>query len=65
MTGQSPSLVTLPDTMSDVLREDTAAEDESTGACLEKRVYYKIVSGLHASISTHICREYLNQTTGE
>lgn len=25
--------------------------------CLEKRVYYRIISGLHASISTHICWE--------
>ncbi|KZT26702.1 endoplasmic oxidoreductin [Neolentinus lepideus HHB14362 ss-1] len=33
--------------------------------CLEKRVYYKVISGLHASISTHICAEYFNQTTGE
>ncbi|KAJ7925012.1 hypothetical protein B0H13DRAFT_1977211 [Mycena leptocephala] len=35
------------------------------GQCLEKRVYYKVISGLHASISTHICRESLNQSTGE
>jgi len=28
-------------------------------------VYYRIVSGLHASISTHICLEFLNQSTGE
>jgi hypothetical protein len=27
--------------------------------CLEKRVFYRIVSGLHASISVHICAEYL------
>lgn len=33
--------------------------------CLEKRVFYRIVSGMHASISTHICDQYLNQTTGE
>jgi len=39
---------------------------EAAGAtCLEKRVYYRIVSGLHASISTHICAENLNQQTGE
>ncbi|TFK54179.1 endoplasmic oxidoreductin [Heliocybe sulcata] len=40
------------------------ASDEGQ-QCLEKRVYYKIISGLHASISTHICAEYFNQTTGE
>lgn len=33
--------------------------------CLEKRVYYRLISGLHASISIHICKDYLNQTTGE
>ncbi|KAF2772097.1 endoplasmic oxidoreductin [Teratosphaeria nubilosa] len=36
-------------------------EDE----CLEKRVFYRVISGMHASISTHLCYEYLNQTTGE
>ncbi|CAF9931138.1 MAG: endoplasmic oxidoreductin-1 [Heterodermia speciosa] len=33
-------------------------------SCLEKRVFYRIISGMHASISTHICSDYLNQTTG-
>ena len=33
-------------------------------SCLEKRVFYRIISGMHASISTHICIDYLNQTTG-
>jgi ERO1-like protein beta len=36
-------------------------EDE----CLEKRVFYRVVSGMHTSISTHLCWDYLNQTTGE
>ena len=64
LTARSPSQVTLPDTLTDVLREPIDGEDAG-GECLEKRVYYKIISGLHASISTHICNEYLNQTTGE
>jgi ERO1-like protein beta len=38
-------------------------EDEDE--CLEKRVFYRVISGMHTSISTHICKEYLNQTTGE
>jgi len=38
---------------------------DSDSQCLEKRVYYKVVSGLHTSISTHICHDWLNQTTGE
>uniref|UniRef100_A0A0W0F0D6 Endoplasmic oxidoreductin-1 n=1 Tax=Moniliophthora roreri TaxID=221103 RepID=A0A0W0F0D6_MONRR len=61
MTGSSPAPVSLPDTMSEVLRDDGKASEQ----CLEKRMYYKVISGLHASISTHICMEYLNQTTGE
>ena len=32
--------------------------------CLEKRVFYRVISGMHASISTHICYDYLNQSTG-
>lgn len=37
------------------------AEDE----CIEKRVFYRVVSGMHASISTHLCYDWLNQTTGQ
>jgi len=33
--------------------------------CIEKRVFYRVISGMHASISTHLCHDYLNQTTGE
>ena len=42
------------------LSTELAVDDE----CLEKRVFYRIISGMHASISTHICFDYLNQTTG-
>ena len=38
---------------------------EHEAECLEKRVFYRVISGMHTSISTHICWEYLNQTTGE
>jgi ERO1-like protein beta len=33
--------------------------------CIEKRVFYRVISGMHASISTHICAEYLDQKTGQ
>ena len=33
--------------------------------CLEQRAFYRIISGMHASISTHICWDYFNQSTGE
>lgn len=38
---------------------------EFDDTCLEKRVFHRVVSGMHASISTHLCWDYLNQTTGE
>lgn len=31
--------------------------------CREKRVFYKLISGLHASITTHICAQWLNPKT--
>ncbi|KAH0608189.1 uncharacterized protein H6S33_002241 [Morchella sextelata] len=37
------------------------ADDE----CLEKRVFHRVISGMHASISMHLCWDYLNQSTGE
>jgi hypothetical protein len=44
-----------------VAKTGLEAEDE----CLEKRVFYRVISGMHASISTHLCWEFLNQTTGQ
>ncbi|KAH6692669.1 endoplasmic reticulum Oxidoreductin 1 [Plectosphaerella plurivora] len=38
---------------------------EGQDECLEKRVFYRVISGMHASISTHLCWDFLNQTTGE
>ncbi|GLB37617.1 putative endoplasmic Reticulum Oxidoreductin 1 (ERO1) [Lyophyllum shimeji] len=64
MAGNSPAPVSLPDSMSEVFSGEGKGIDHSEH-CLEKRVYYKIISGLHASISTHICLEYLNRTTGQ
>ena len=76
MSGKAPAAVSLADTMN----HDDGHDSDSH--CLEKRVYYKVISGavilvtrqvllligltgLHASISTHICLDYLNQSTGE
>src|SRR5271170_4969404 len=33
--------------------------------CLEKRVFWRLISGMHTSISTHLAWDYLNQTTGQ
>jgi len=29
--------------------------------CLEKRVFYRLVSGLHTSINVHLCAKYLHK----
>ncbi|RMZ77819.1 hypothetical protein DV737_g4144, partial [Chaetothyriales sp. CBS 132003] len=39
----------------------TALDDE----CLEQRAFYRVISGMHTSISTHLCWDYFNQKTGE
>uniref|UniRef100_A0A8C9W8G5 Endoplasmic reticulum oxidoreductase 1 beta n=1 Tax=Scleropages formosus TaxID=113540 RepID=A0A8C9W8G5_SCLFO len=31
----------------------------SRGLCLEKRVFYRLISGLHTSINIHLCAQYL------
>ena len=49
-------------------RQHVSVEDDSyflDDTCLEQRAFYRIISGMHASISTHICWDYFNQTTGE
>jgi ERO1-like protein beta len=38
---------------------------EFDDTCLEKRVFHRVVSGMHASISTHLCWDYLDQKTGQ
>jgi ERO1-like protein beta len=45
-------------------REQAQASVDFEDECLEKRVFYRVISGMHASISTHLCYDYLNQTTG-
>jgi hypothetical protein len=47
---------TVPASLDPVELDDT---------CVEKRVFHRVISGMHASISTHLCWEYLNQMTGQ
>lgn len=47
LTGKSTTPVTLPDTLSNVLRQSLDGEDID-GECLEKKVYYKIISGTYS-----------------
>ena len=54
-----------PLSLNPLLQLSSFEESEPEGECLEKRVYYKIISGLHASISTHLCYEHLDQKSGE
>ncbi|KAG8803394.1 hypothetical protein FRC16_005591 [Serendipita sp. 398] len=54
-----------PLSLNPLLKLSPFEESEPEGECLEKRVYYRIISGLHASISTHLCYEYLDQKTGK
>ncbi|XP_044741610.1 ero1-like protein isoform X2 [Chrysoperla carnea] len=37
--------------------------DNINNMCLEKRVFYRVVSGLHASINIHLCSKYLLSET--
>lgn len=52
----------LPALIQDISAPLDPASEET---CLEKRVYYRLISGLHASISIHLCRDYLDPETGE
>jgi hypothetical protein len=61
LTEQSITPGKVSSGLADGLREDA----ENSDTCLEKRVYYRIISGLHASISTHICLDFLNKATGD
>lgn len=60
-TSPNHGLGALPNSLKEAVGEDT----EDPKECLERKVYYRVVSGLHASISTHICHDTMNQTTGE
>jgi len=39
-------------------RQNCFDDDAGAGQCLEKRIFFRLISGLQASISTHIAREY-------
>jgi hypothetical protein len=62
MSAKSPGLVSLPDTMIESLHENGADPDPH---CLEKRVYYKVISGMselaYPSLVTDFCQVYTHQ----
>ncbi|EMG49616.1 ERO1 Endoplasmic reticulum oxidoreductin-1 [Candida maltosa Xu316] len=39
--------------------------DAEVEQCTEKKIFYRVVSGLHASIAVHLSNAYLNSETGE
>ncbi|KAK6463026.1 putative endoplasmic oxidoreductin 1 precursor [Scheffersomyces coipomensis] len=39
--------------------------DSEPEQCIEKNLFYRIVSGMHASIAVHLSNEYLDAETGE
>jgi hypothetical protein len=43
------------------MKKDYAGNDRSANSCLEKRVFYRLVSGLHASINIHLCSNFLHE----
>ncbi|KAI7875420.1 endoplasmic oxidoreductin [Lichtheimia hyalospora FSU 10163] len=68
-TTTSPNFASVPSNtnqlrhfLSDMAENPDEGDEE---VCLEKRVYYRLISGLHSSISIHICDEYFDQNTGQ
>ncbi|RUS18101.1 hypothetical protein BC937DRAFT_89148 [Endogone sp. FLAS-F59071] len=51
--------------LSDLAEDVDGGSKDSEEVCLEKRVYYRLISGLHSSISIHICDEYFDRRTGK
>ncbi|KAK1809705.1 endoplasmic oxidoreductin-1 [Friedmanniomyces endolithicus] len=64
--NQAQAAMDLKHVMKAAIKSGVAEEALDTEEeCLEKRVFYRVISGMHASISTHLCHDYLNQTTGQ
>lgn len=52
--GSSRSLNIMEQANNDALLQ--LANEEAV--CLEKRVFYRVISGMHTSISVHLCHAY-------
>ncbi|RMD42454.1 hypothetical protein DV735_g2678, partial [Chaetothyriales sp. CBS 134920] len=59
----------LQNVIQDAARQSWADDSDSAfpldDQCLEQRAFYRVLSGMHTSISTHLCWDYFNQKTGE
>jgi len=40
------------------------SHNKEAESCTEKRVFFKLISGLHTSINTHVCYDWLDTKTG-
>lgn len=49
----------------DYLTEDNTDVNKDQEMCMEQRLFYRLISGMHSSVSTHLCYSDLNKTTGE
>lgn len=50
--------------LNNLAEESDGGMESNDEVCLEKRVYYRLISGLHSSISIHICDEWFYRETG-
>ncbi|KAI8994668.1 endoplasmic reticulum oxidoreductin 1 [Pilobolus umbonatus] len=50
--------------LTDLAEESDGGNKDGEEICLEKRVYYRLISGLHSSISIHICDEWFDREKG-
>jgi ERO1-like protein beta len=62
--NQAQAALDFKQVMKAHVREQKEPTVDFEDECLEKRVFYRVISGMHASISTHLCYDYLNQSTG-
>ncbi|KAJ1659478.1 endoplasmic oxidoreductin-1 [Dispira simplex] len=58
LESQKENGAAKPDSMAAQLRQIYLVDE-----CKEKRIFYRLISGLHASISTHLCYNFYNRTT--
>lgn len=42
-------------------KESTALGSSAWEQCVERQIFYRVVSGLHASISVHLADQFYNQ----
>lgn len=47
------------------LTEDATDVGKDQEMCIEQRLFYRLISGMHSSVSTHLCYSYLDKNTGE